>query len=182
LKNLKTDYVDLYLIHWPVSGKRKETWRALEKIYKDGRAKAIGVSNFMIRHLQEIIEDADINPAVNQVEFTPFLYRKKLMEFCHENGIQLEAYSPLARARRLDDPTLKEIAEKYSKTPAQVMLRWGLEHEVVVIPKSVNKKRIAENFDIFDFQLSEEDMSKLDNLDEGYRLSGWDPENDEMFK
>ena len=174
LKELQMDYVDLYLIHWPVKSKRKETWRAMIEIQRSGRTRAIGVSNFMIHHLEELLDDSDVIPSVNQVEFSPFLYQKKLLEFCNENNIQLEAYTPLTRGKRFDDPVIKEISSKHSKTPAQILISWCLEKEVVVISKSSNKKRIEENADVFNFNLDEEDLNKLDRLDEEFRVS-WDP-------
>lgn len=169
LKKLQLDYVDLYLIHWPVPQKNK-SWKIMEGFLKDGRCKAIGVSNFTIRHLEELLGQANVIPAVNQVEFTPYLYQKELLEFCKSKGIQLEAYSPLARSQRFNDPKLVEIANKYNKTPAQIMIRWNLQHGVVAIPKSSNKERIIENADIFDFNISDEDMKKLDDFNEDFRL------------
>lgn len=176
LKKLDLDYVDLYLIHWPVKGKYKETWRALEKLYKDGRVKAIGVSNFHIHHLKDLMEDAEIVPMVNQVETHPRLSQKELLQFCKENNIQMEAWSPLMQGELLGDPTLVEIANKYNKTPAQVILRWDLQNGVVVIPKSVKEHRIKENADLFDFELSREDMKKIDGLNLNKRV-GPDPDN-----
>ncbi|HEX2866412.1 MAG TPA: aldo/keto reductase [Ignavibacteriales bacterium] len=174
LRKLGFDYVDLYLIHWPVSGLRNDSWRALEAIYKDGRSRAIGVSNYTTSHLKELLNSCKVVPAVNQVEFSPFLYQKGLLKFCRENNVELEAYSPLSRASKLNDPRLKEIAVRYGKTPAQIMIRWALEHKIVVIPKSVHKERIYENADVFDFEISEADMQRLDSLDENYRVA-WDP-------
>lgn len=174
LKNLGFDYVDLYLIHWPVAELRNESWRALETILKEGRARAIGVSNYTTTHLRQLLNECQTVPAVNQVEFSPFLYQKGLLEFCSQNNIMLEAYSPLARASKLADGRLKEIASRYGKTPAQVMIRWALEHKLVVIPKSVHKERIYENAGMFDFEITDEDMQKLDSLDENYRVA-WDP-------
>ncbi len=169
LKNLKVSYVDLYLIHWPVSGLRNETWKALEKIYKDGKAKSIGVSNFTIRHLNELLETTSTIPAVNQFEFSPFLYLKELMDFCNSKKIVVEAYCPLTRGQKLDNPQLKAIGQKYGKNSAQVLLRWGIQHQVIQIPKSGNKDHIKENIDIFDFNLDDEDMKQLDNLNEDFR-------------
>ncbi|MGE5429735.1 MAG: aldo/keto reductase [Syntrophomonadaceae bacterium] len=174
LNLLGFDYMDLYLIHWPVSGLRNESYKALETIAKEGRAKAIGVSNYTTSHLKELLNSCQVVPAVNQVEFSPFLYQKGLLEFCNENNIQLESYSPLARASKLNDSRLKEIAGHYGKTTAQVMIRWALEHKIAVIPKSVHKERIYENADVFDFEISKEDMQLLDSLDENYRVA-WDP-------
>jgi diketogulonate reductase-like aldo/keto reductase len=176
LDRLGTDYVDLYLVHWPVKGFYKETWKAMEEIYQSGRAKAIGVSNFMIHHLEDILSDSQIVPAVNQVEFHPYLLNKELMKFCEDHKIRVEAWSPLMQGKILDDPVVTKISKKYNKTPAQVILRWDLQHEVVTIPKSVHAHRIAENAQIFDFELSQTDMSELDALDEGKRI-GPDPDN-----
>lgn len=174
LKRLQLDYVDLYLIHWPVPNLRKESWRALEKIYSEGRCKAIGVSNYMVRHLEEMKEYANVIPAVNQVEFSPFLYQKELLEYCRSNKIEVEAYSPLARMKKKNNPVVNSIAKKYNKTHAQILIRWCLDHKVIVIPKSANKKRIKENADVFDFKLSAEDMKVLNELNENFRVS-WNP-------
>lgn len=175
LAKLKTDYIDLYLIHWPNGGKRTETWKALELLLKDGKCRAIGVSNFAIKHLKEIIDNCSIIPAVNQVEFSPFLYQKDLLEFCRSKGIQLEAYSPLGRGNKASDPKIATIGAKYSKSAAQILIRWALQHRIIVIPKSSNKERIKENADIFDFDISEDDMNYLDSLNSNYRLAN-DPE------
>ena len=169
LKKLNMSYVDLYLIHWPVTGLRNETWKALEKIYKDGKARSIGVSNFTILHLNELFKTTSTIPAVNQVEFSPFLYQKKLMEFCQANKIVVEAYSPLTRGNKLDNDQLKAIGKKYGKTTAQILLRWGIQHNIIQIPKSRSKSHIIENIDIFDFQLDNDDMVQLDNLNENFR-------------
>lgn len=174
LSELDLGYVDLYLIHWPEQGLRAETWKALENILKDGRARAIGVSNYTIRHLEEMAGYATIPPAVNQVEFNPFLHQKELLDYCKRAGIQLEAYSPLSKGRRLEDPRLLAIAKKYGKTPAQVVLRWCIEHEVVAIPKSEDPTRQRENADIFGYNLEPNDVAALDRLGERYRTS-WDP-------
>lgn len=174
LKTLNTDYIDLYLIHWPGSGKRKETWKALEKIYESGYCRAIGVSNYMVNHLNELFSYANIIPAVNQVEFSPFIYDKKLLELCNKNNIVLEAYSPLTRMKKANDLRLINIGKKYGKTPAQILIRWAIDHELIVIPKSSKKERIIENANVFDFELDISDLEILDNLDEGYRVA-WDP-------
>lgn len=166
--------VDLYLIHWPVSAQRGESWRALEDLYAAGQMRAIGVSNYTIEHLEALLATARVVPAVNQVEFHPWLYQKELLEFCRTHGIQLEAYSPLTKGERLRDPRLVEIARKYGKTPAQILIRWCLQHEVVVIPKSSNPQRIRENADVYDFEISAEDMCRLDAFDERYHCT-WDP-------
>jgi len=166
LKELYMDYIDLYLIHWPISGKRKESWKALEKIYDEGKSRAIGVSNYTIRHLKELFEYASIIPAVNQIEFNPFVYEKELLNFCNQNNIQVEAYTPLTRGNKFNHPVIKELSEKYFKTSSQIFLRWGLQHNLVIIPKSSNRERIFENADIFNFEISDEDMKKL-NLPDG---------------
>jgi len=174
-KKLQLDYVDLYLVHWPVPGKYKDTWRALEKLYEDGLVRAIGVSNFQIHHLEDLAASANVRPMVNQVEYHPLLTQKPLLKYCRENGIQLEAWSPLMRGN-LDLPLLKELAQKYGKTPAQIVLRWDLQHEVVTIPKSVTPERIRENANVFDFELSAEDMERIDGLNQNRRF-GADPDN-----
>ena len=176
LERLGTDYVDLYLIHWPVKGCYQETWKAMEEIYHSGRAKAIGVSNFLVHHLQDILEDSDIVPAVNQVEFHPFLVQPKLLNFCKQRQIQLEAWSPLIRGEIVTVPEAQKLAEKYQKTAAQIALRWDLQHEVVTIPRSIHRNRIEENAQIFDFELSDGDMALLDALDAGRRI-GPDPDD-----
>lgn len=176
LKLLDTDYVDLYLVHWPVKGFYQETWQEMEKIYQSGRAKAIGVSNFMVHHLENILASGQVVPAVNQVEFHPRLFQPELLKFCREHKIQQEAWSPLMRGKIVTQETVQELARKYQKTPAQIALRWNLEHEVVTIPKSITPSRIAENAQIFDFELSAEDMAKLDAMDQGERI-GPDPDN-----
>ena len=176
LERLETDYVDLYLVHWPVADCYKETWQVIEEIYQSGRAKAIGVSNFQIHHLEDVLRDSQVVPTVNQVEFHPFLVQPELLKFCKSHQIQVEAWSPLVAGQIVNDPTAQKLAEKYGKTPAQIALRWDLQHEVVTIPKSIHANRIAENSQIFDFELSEADMNVLDALDEGKRV-GPDPYN-----
>ncbi|WP_286885273.1 aldo/keto reductase [Aneurinibacillus sp. UBA3580] len=175
-QKLGLEYLDLYLIHWPVKEKYKDTWRAFEKLYEDGLVRAIGVSNFHVHHLKDLLMDARIIPMVNQVEFHPRLTQKELLRFCKEKGIQMEAWSPLMRGRLLDDPVLNKIGRKYGKTPAQVILRWDLQHGVVTIPKSVHAERIAANADIFDFTLTDEEMNQIDGLNRNER-SGQDPDN-----
>lgn len=172
MEKLGLDYLDLYLIHWPLpsQGKYVETWKALEKLYKDGRIRAIGVSNFKIHHLEEIIANSEVKPMVNQVEYHPRFNQRELHEYCKKNGIQLEAWSPLMQGGLLDDPVLVEIAEKYNKSTAQVIIRWDLQTEVVTIPKSTKPHRIAENADVFDFELSQEDMDKINGLNQDQRM------------
>jgi methylglyoxal/glyoxal reductase len=175
LNKLGLDYLDLYLIHWPGKTKYKETWKALEKLYKDGRVRAIGVSNFKIHHLEDLISSAEIKPMVNQVEFHPHLTQKELLAFCQREGIQLEAWSPLKQGELLSDPTINEIAAKYQKSAAQIILRWDLQNGVVTIPKSIKEQRIVENANIFDFELSVEDLEKIDGLNKNERV-GSDPD------
>ncbi len=167
-------YIDLYLVHWPVVDLRSETWKAMEKLMEDGRCKAIGVSNYTIKHLEELLGYAKIIPAVNQVEFSPYLYQKDLHEFCVSKGIQLEAYSPLTQGKKLKEQVLVNIANKHNKSTAQVIVRWALQHNIVVIPKSVHQNRIIENADLYNFDLDQADMNILDNLNEEFRTC-WDP-------
>ncbi|MFC0189633.1 aldo/keto reductase [Fictibacillus aquaticus] len=176
LNKLELDYVDLYLIHWPVAGKYKDTWRALEEIYRQGKAKAIGVSNFNVSHLEDLMTVATIKPMVNQVELHPRLTQKELLSYCKDNAIQLEAWRPLVKGEILQEPVLQKIADKHDKTTAQVVLRWNVQSGIVTIPKSVNESRIRENADIFDFELSAEDMLAIDGLNENKR-NGADPDN-----
>ncbi|MGH2316235.1 aldo/keto reductase [Planococcus sp. SE5232] len=176
LKKLGLDYLDLYLIHWPVEGKYKEAWRALETLYKDGRVKAIGVSNFHIHHLEELMRDIEIVPMVDQVEYHPHLTQTDLHEFCKTHDIQLEAWSPLMQGKLLDHPLLVEIAAKTEKTVAQVILRWDLQNGVVTIPKSIKEARIIQNSQIFDFELTEDDMERISALNENQRV-GPNPDN-----
>ncbi|PQP89247.1 aldo/keto reductase [Paenibacillus sp. AR247] len=176
LNKLGLDYLDLYLIHWPVAGKYKEAWRAMEQLYKDGRVKSIGVSNFQVHHLEDLMKDAEIVPVVNQVEFHPMLTQKELRDFTKQHNIQLEAWSPLMQGELLNHPLLKELADKYGKSIAQVILRWDLQHEVVTIPKSTKEHRIVENASLFDFELSQDDMDRIDGLNENRRV-GPDPDN-----
>ncbi|GAB6612953.1 MULTISPECIES: aldo/keto reductase [Bacillus] len=176
LKKLELDYLDLYLVHWPVEGKYKESWRALETLYKEERVRAIGVSNFQIHHLKDVLAGAEMKPMINQVEYHPRLTQKELQAFCKEQGIQMEAWSPLMQGQLLDNETLQEIADKYGKTTAQIILRWDLQNEVVTIPKSTKEHRIVANADIFNFELTKEDMEKIDALNENHRV-GPDPDN-----
>jgi diketogulonate reductase-like aldo/keto reductase len=169
-KLLGLEYVDLYLIHWPVKGKYVDSWKALVKLYQDGLVRAIGVSNFHTHHLEDVMSDSGVVPMVNQVECHPWLTQKPLLNFCKANNIQLEAYSPLMHGNLNKEPLLAEIGEKYEKTAAQVVLRWDLQNEIVVIPKSVRESRIIENADIFDFQLALEDMERIDALNRDQRF------------
>jgi diketogulonate reductase-like aldo/keto reductase len=189
LRKLKLDYVDLYLIHYPVR-QRRQSWRALEALRSKGKARSIGVSNFTIRHLTELLAETDTVPAVNQVEFHPYLYQKGLLDFCVAKRIVIEAYSPLTHGKRLADPKLVAVAKRYSsagpqigdgstrpaatKSTAQILIRWALQHGLVVIPKSANRKRIFENADVFDFEITARDMQLLDSFNEDLRTC-WDP-------
>ena len=175
-RRLGLDVVDLYLVHWPVRGKYKDTWRALEKLYADGKVRAIGVSNFLVHHLEDLLRDAEVAPMVNQVEFHPFLVQKPLLEFGRSRGIRHEAWSPLTRARMLDHEAITALAKKYGRTNAQVLIRWDLQLGVVTIPKSVHRDRILENSRVFDFELDPEDVARLEALDSGTRV-GPDPDN-----
>lgn len=175
-EKLGLSYVDLYLVHWPVRGKFKETWRALEKLYKEGYVRAIGVSNFKPHHLKELMADSEFTPAVNQVELHPRLIQEETRAFCQDHKIQMEAWSPLMRGRIFDHPTIAGLAERYNKTPAQVILRWDLQHDVITIPKSVHEERIKQNADIFDFELTKGDMDRIDALNTNER-TGMDPDD-----
>ena len=170
------DYLDLYLIHWPVKGKYKETWKALEYLYKQGRIKAIGISNFLQQHIEDLLTSAEVVPMVNQMEFHPYLVQQKLIDYCNTNRIQYEAWSPLMQGQILSDKVLNQLAEKYSKTPVQIILRWDLQKGVITIPKSIKKERILSNSQIFDFTIDDADMALIDRLDKNYRV-GPDPEN-----
>ncbi|XP_040026399.1 putative oxidoreductase ZK1290.5 [Gasterosteus aculeatus] len=175
-------YFDLYLMHWPEATQpgrsnremRAETWRALEELHEEGLCSAIGVSNFLVHHLEELKEDCSVVPHVNQVEYHPFQQPKHLMEYCRQEGIVFEGYSPLAKGQVLDDPAVLRIAQKYGRTPAQICIRWSIQNGVVTIPKSINKKRIQENCQVFGFQLEKSDMAALGSLDDGRHVS-WDP-------
>ena len=176
LELLEEEYVDLYLVHWPVKGKYVETWRALEALYKEGRVRAVGVSNFLQHHLEDILASSDLVPMVNQIEFHPRLQQPSLQKFCKEHNVLLEAWSPIMKGRVLDIPELNEIGAKYNKNAVQVTLRWLLQKEIVSIPKSAKKERIATNIEIFDFALSEEEISTINDLDTKTRI-GPDPDN-----
>ncbi len=173
LKDLQTDYLDLYLIHWPrpTEGKYIESWKGLEKLYKDGKVRAIGVANFYDIWIKEIMEQCDIVPMVDQFEYHPFYQMRELHQFCIDNGIQYEAYSPLGGGAVLKDPEISKIADKYGKTSAQVILRFELQTGAVVIPKSVHKERIESNMDLFDFELSQEDMQEFYAMDKNIKIT-----------
>lgn len=175
MKELGLDYLDLYLIHWPANRKQfgenaksinADTWRAMEELYKEGRIKAIGLSNFLPHHIDELMETATIKPMVNQIEFHPGWMQKDVLDYCHKNNIVVQAWSPLGRTAVLDNKTIVEIAEKHNKSTAQICLRWALQHDVLPLPKSVTPSRIKENTEVFDFVLDEEDMKAMDSLHE----------------
>ena len=176
LERLGTDYLDLYLVHWPKGEISKETWKALEKLYKEKRVRAIGVSNFLQHHLEDLLTSAEVVPMVNQMEFHPYLVQQDLIDFCNSKGIQYEAWSPLMQGNIFDLDIMKDLASKYDRTIAQIVLRWDLQKGVVTIPKSSKKERIIANSDLFDFELSEEDVELLDGLEKGKRF-GPDPDN-----
>lgn len=176
LKRLGTDYLDLYLIHWPKGELSKDTWKALERLYKEKRVRSIGVSNFLKHHLEDLLPSVEIVPMVNQMEFHPYLVQQELLDFCNANNIQYEAWSPLMQGHIFDLEVMKEMAHRYNKTIAQIVLRWDLQKGVVTIPKSSKKERIIANADLFDFEISEADIKALDALDRGKRF-GPDPDN-----
>jgi len=174
LINLQTDYVDLFLLHFPVSLFRKNAWQQLVEVRDSGKAKSIGVSNYTIRHLEEMAEYSDIEPVVNQVELHVFLQQPELIEYCLKRGIVVEAYSPLARSHEMDNAVISQISAKHGKSYAQIMLRWLIEQGLVVIPKSVHANRIKENFQIFDFELDSDDLAEIKALDKEMRTC-WSP-------
>jgi diketogulonate reductase-like aldo/keto reductase len=169
LRRLGLSYIDLYLVHWPVKKKINETWKAMDTLLENEKVRAIGVSNYDINELKETIQNSDTIPAINQVEFHPFLFQKDLLQFCKSNMIQLEAYSPLTRGKRLTHPELIRLGEKYNKSPAQLLVRWSLQHDLIVIPKSSHEERILENSKVFDFYIGEKDMETLNSLNEDLR-------------
>jgi len=170
LQKLGLDYVDLYLIHWPVKEKCLEAWEAVQQIYLQRRARAIGVSNFLVHHLDDLRRHSGTTPMVDQVEFHPRVLQRDLIAYCRQHGIQLESWAPLMQGEIFKIPLINELAGKYGKTAAQIALRWLIQHQVVAIPKSVHRERIAENAAIFDFELSEEDMTRIDALDRNQRV------------
>jgi len=176
LEKLQTNYIDLYLIHWPKGELSVETWKAIEELYEQGRIRAIGVSNFLVHHLKHLMENLRIVPMVNQVEFHPQLIQPDLLKFCQDNQIQLEAWRPIMEGKVKDIPVFQALSMKYQKSPVQIVLRWDIQKKVVTIPKSVTPERIIHNADIFDFELSAEDMAKIDSLDKNARM-GADPDN-----
>jgi methylglyoxal/glyoxal reductase len=175
LEKMGLDYLDLYLIHWPGKDKYMESWKALQALYKDGRIKSIGVSNFEVHHLETLLNEAEIKPVVNQIEFHPKLTQKEVRTFCEEHNIRVEAWSPLMNAELLKNDTVQEMAKSVGKSAAQVILRWDLQHGIITIPKSMTESRMKENISLFDFELSEEQMKQIDELNENKR-SGPDPD------
>jgi len=169
LKDLQTDYLDLFLVHWPLKNHFFDTWKALEKIYETKMARAIGVCNFHQSHFELLKTKANIKPMINQIEIHPYLVQKELIEYLNKEQIAIEAWSPLARGRVVDEPLLINIGKKYQKSASQVTLRWHVQKDLIVIPKSVNPKRIAENRQIFDFELTEDEMLQIDSLNENFR-------------
>ena len=175
LADLKLDYLDLYLIHWPANSKNfpddwdainLATWKAMTELYKAGKIRAIGISNFLPKHAESLLK-TEVKPMVNQIRLHPGMMQKEIVEFCRANDILVEAYSPLGQGKVLEDPALKEIAEKYGKTTAQICLKWELQHDICPLPKSVTPERIISNTQVFDFELSAEDMAKIDAMDTG---------------
>lgn len=170
LNNLQVDYIDLYLIHWP-NKLNAETWRAFEHLYETGKVKAIGVCNFKVEHLEELKKTAKIMPMVNQVEIHPFSTKNNIINYCKDNNIKVVAWSPISRGRVLSNDLMIDLSQKYKKSIVQIVLRWHMQKGVIPIPKSSNENRIKENIDIFDFEISSEDMKAIDSLDEGYDMS-----------
>ena len=170
MKALNIEYIDLYLVHWPIKGKRKDTWKALEHLYNNKQVRAIGVANYLMPFLKELETYRTIIPAVNQMEFSPWLYLKDELQYCIQHNIQLQSYSPLTRGEKFNDKRLQQLCKKYNKTPAQIILRWNIEREISTVPKSSNKKRLQENFDIFDFSLTKGDVALMDSFNEIFRV------------
>jgi len=175
VERLGFDYVDLYLVHWPIPAKTRDTWRALEEIHASGRARAIGVCNFLEHHLEDLLSFANVPPALDQFEHHPRLQQPALVEFCRRQGIAVQAWAPIMRGRVLLIPEIVQIAQAHDKTPAQVTIRWILQDGVVTVPKSIHERRIAENADVFDFELSGQEMAIIESLDRGERM-GPDPD------
>jgi diketogulonate reductase-like aldo/keto reductase len=170
LELLETDYIDLYLIHWPVKNVYNDSWRIMEEYYKKGKIRAIGVSNFHKNHLEDLLSIAEIVPAVNQIEAHPHLTQQPLIEYCNNKGIAIEAWSPLGGGQLLSDPAIKAIADKYGKTVAQLIIRWHIQRNTIVIPKSVHKDRIISNSEVFDFVISLEDMEAINSMNQDRRV------------
>jgi methylglyoxal/glyoxal reductase len=170
LKKLNTEYIDLYLIHWPIKGKRKETWKAIETLYLNKRVKNIGVANYLLPFLKELEEYSNIVPAVNQMEFSPYLFLENEWQYCKQHQIVLQAYTPLVRGQKFNDPRLQALALKYKKTPAQIILRWSIQQGISSIPKSANPLRIKENFEVFDFVIEQTDIQQMNSWNENFRI------------
>ena len=170
LNRLGLEYLDLYLIHWPGKDKYLETWRALEKLYKDGKVKSIGVSNFHVHHLENLLANSEVKPVVNQIELHPLLTQVEIRDYCAKHEIKVESWSPLGRGNLLEEPTINHIAKKHGKSSAQVLIRWHLQHDLVVIPKSITPSRIKENAQVFDFSLSLNEMNQIDALNKNERF------------
>lgn len=170
LKRLGLEYLDLYLIHWPGKDKYLETWKALEKLYNEGKVKSIGVSNFHVHHLEKLLANSEIKPVVNQIELHPLLTQVEIRDYCEKHDIKVEAWSPLGRGSLIEEPTINHIAKKHGKSSAQVLIRWHLQHEIVVIPKSITPSRIEENAQVFDFSLSLNEMNQIDALNKNERF------------
>jgi len=176
LMRLDMDYLDLYLVHWPVKGKFKETWKAMETIYKSGKVRAIGVSNFLQHQLEDLLVDATVCPMVNQIEYHPWLTQPALISYCKEKGIKVQGWAPLMRGKVFEIPLIAELAKKYNRSIVQLVLRWNLQKGIMIIPKSVNEDRISHNVSIFDFSISNSDMQQIDDLNKNGRI-GPDPDN-----
>jgi diketogulonate reductase-like aldo/keto reductase len=174
LKKLQTDYVDLLLLHWPQTETRRPAWRKMEQVHQAGRTRSIGVSNYTTEHLRELLGECSVRPAVNQVELHVYLQQPELVKLCQDEGIVVEAYSPLAHGHGLDNSKLKKVADAYNKSPAQVMIRWCLQQGLVPLPKTTHIERLKENFDVFDFELDDNDLDLIKQLDADYRTC-WDP-------
>lgn len=170
LSKLKMDYVDLYLVHWPIKGLRRDTWLALERLYAEKRVRAIGVANYLLPFLEEISQYATVFPMVDQVECTPWLFDRELLSYCQQHQVQLQSYSPITRGKKFGDPRLLTLCDKYGKTPAQIILRWNIDHGISTIPKSSSRTRLQENFNALSFSLSKEDLAFMDGFHEGFRI------------
>lgn len=170
LQELNVGYIDMYLIHWPIKHQRKETWKAIESLYRNKLVKNIGVANYLLPFLQELETYGTITPAINQMEFSPFLFMKEELDYCEQHNIVLQAYTPLVRGQKFNEPSVRELAEKYQKTPAQIILRWAVQQGISTIPKSSNPSRIQENFNIFDFEMDQPDILYMNTWNEDFRL------------